>query len=90
MKPIRLLVMVRGYLHLNEKMMDRLMVCYRYRGLGPTLIVVPTTVMHQWVKEFHKWAPEFRVAILHSSGSHSSSPVSYTCVLISLYTTNAR
>ena len=42
---------------------------YRYLGLGPTIIVCPTTVLHQWVQHFHQWAPEFRVAILHQSGS---------------------
>ncbi|XP_039728290.1 DNA excision repair protein ERCC-6 isoform X2 [Pteropus medius] len=42
---------------------------YRFDGLGPTIIVCPTTVMHQWVKEFHMWWPPFRVAILHESGS---------------------
>lgn len=47
-----------------------------YRGLGPTLIVCPTTVLHQWVKEFHKWWPKRRVAILHHSGSYSGSEVS--------------
>lgn len=26
--------------------------------------------MHQWVKHFHDWAPEFRVAILHQSGTY--------------------
>jgi len=36
---------------------------------GPVLIAAPATVLHQWVKEFHKWSPEFRVAILHDSGS---------------------
>lgn len=41
----------------------------RYRGLGPSLIVCPTTVMHQWVKEFHTWCPVLRVAILHESGT---------------------
>lgn len=35
--------------------------------------MAPTTVMHQWTKEFHKWWPPFRVAILHESGSHSGS-----------------
>ncbi|XP_046989241.1 DNA excision repair protein ERCC-6-like isoform X2 [Schistocerca americana] len=40
-----------------------------YRGLGPVLIVCPTTVMHQWVREFHTWWPPFRVAVLHESGS---------------------
>ncbi|CAK7302381.1 DNA excision repair protein ERCC-6 [Vulpes lagopus] len=42
---------------------------YRFKGLGPTIIVCPTTVMHQWVKEFHTWWPPFRVAILHETGS---------------------
>ncbi|KAK0043155.1 DNA excision repair protein ERCC-6 [Biomphalaria pfeifferi] len=46
---------------------------FPYKGLGPTIIVCPTTVMHQWLKECHKWWPEFRVAILHSSGSFSGS-----------------
>lgn len=35
----------------------------------PTLIVCPATVMRQWVNEFHKWWPPFRVVILHSMGS---------------------
>lgn len=41
----------------------------RFEGLGPTVIVCPTTVMHQWVKEFHTWWPPFRVAVLHETGS---------------------
>ncbi|CAF1081670.1 unnamed protein product [Rotaria sp. Silwood1] len=41
----------------------------RYRGLGPVLIVCPSTLLHQWVHEFHEWWPEFRVAVLHESGS---------------------
>ena len=32
--------------------------------------------MQQWVKEFHTWWPSFRVAILHNSGSFTSSPES--------------
>ncbi|KAM6156362.1 DNA excision repair protein ERCC-6 [Erethizon dorsatum] len=44
---------------------------YRFEGLGPTMIVCPTTVMHQWVKEFHTWWPLFRVAILHETGSYT-------------------
>lgn len=44
---------------------------HSYRGLGPTLIVCPTTVMHQWVREFHTWYPLLRVAILHESGTFS-------------------
>ncbi|KAG9470575.1 hypothetical protein GDO78_017340 [Eleutherodactylus coqui] len=42
---------------------------YRYEGLGPSIIVCPTTVMHQWVKEFHIWWPKVRVAVLHETGS---------------------
>ncbi|KAG9341106.1 hypothetical protein JZ751_019860 [Albula glossodonta] len=43
-----------------------------YAGLGPTVIVCPATVMHQWVKEFHTWWPPFRVAVLHDTGSFAS------------------
>ncbi|XP_051272722.1 DNA excision repair protein ERCC-6 [Dicentrarchus labrax] len=46
---------------------------YRYAGLGPTVIVCPATVMHQWVKEFHTWWPPFRVAVLHETGSFTSN-----------------
>ncbi|XP_015269685.1 PREDICTED: DNA excision repair protein ERCC-6 [Gekko japonicus] len=48
---------------------------YRFRGLGPTVIVCPATVMHQWVKEFHTWWPPFRVAILHETGSYANKKV---------------
>ena len=47
--------------------------CHNRRKLGPVLIVCPTTVMHQWVREFHNWAPTFRVAVLHGSGSYTGS-----------------
>ncbi|ETE58895.1 DNA excision repair protein ERCC-6 [Ophiophagus hannah] len=48
---------------------------HRHRGLGPTVIVCPTTVMHQWVKEFHTWWPPFRVAVLHETGSYTDKKV---------------
>ncbi|XP_026542996.1 DNA excision repair protein ERCC-6 [Notechis scutatus] len=48
---------------------------YRHSGLGPTVIVCPTTVMHQWVKEFHAWWPPFRVAVLHETGSYADQKV---------------
>uniref|UniRef100_A0A8C4TWE2 DNA excision repair protein ERCC-6 n=1 Tax=Falco tinnunculus TaxID=100819 RepID=A0A8C4TWE2_FALTI len=48
---------------------------YRYQGLGPTIIVCPATVMHQWVKEFHTWWPPFRVAVLHETGSYTNKKV---------------
>lgn len=51
---------------------------YRYAGLGPTVIVCPATVMHQWVKEFHTWWPPFRVAVLHDTGSFTSKKVRHT------------
>jgi DNA excision repair protein ERCC-6 len=35
----------------------------------PAIIVCPATLMKQWVNEFHRWWPPFRVSILHSSGS---------------------
>ena len=30
---------------------------FNYVGLGPVLIIAPTTLMAQWVKEFHTWWP---------------------------------
>ncbi|KAJ9577602.1 hypothetical protein L9F63_005789, partial [Diploptera punctata] len=63
-----------------------------FRGLGPTLIICPTTVMHQWVREFHVWWPQFRVAVLHESGSFHGkreSLISHMnqvgCVLVTSY-----
>lgn len=65
----------------------------RWKGLGPVLIVCPATVLHQWVKEFHKWWPPFRVAILHESGSFIGKRSSlihninkYDGILITSYT----
>ena len=52
----------------------RVLYC-RYQGLGPTVIVCPATVMHQWVKEFHTWWPPFRVAVLHETGSYTYKKV---------------
>ncbi len=46
----------------------------KWRGLGPSIIVCPATVLRQWVTEFHVWWPPLRVAVLHSSGSHSGTP----------------
>lgn len=45
-----------------------------YLGLldKPVLLVVPATVMNQWVNEFHRWWPPFRCVILHSIGSGMS------------------
>lgn len=41
-----------------------------YLGLldKPVLVVVPATVLNQWVNEFHRWWPAFRCVILHSIG----------------------
>ncbi|GEQ71302.1 hypothetical protein JCM33374_g4984 [Metschnikowia sp. JCM 33374] len=38
----------------------------------PVLLVVPATVMNQWVNEFHRWWPPLRCVILHSIGSGMS------------------
>ena len=67
-KTIQIVAFLAGLDH--SKLLTRLS---SYRGLGPVLLVTPATVMHQWVKEFHKWWPPLRVAILHESGSHSGS-----------------
>ncbi|KAH3872046.1 hypothetical protein DPMN_035259 [Dreissena polymorpha] len=50
-----------------SKLRDR---ASNFTGLGPSIIVCPATVMHQWVKEFHTWWPPVRVAVLHGSGSY--------------------
>lgn len=42
---------------------------YSKRFTKPALVVCPATVMKQWVNEFHRWWPPFRVSILHTSGS---------------------
>lgn len=44
-----------------------------YEHLGPTVLVCPATVMQQWLLEFRKWWPPFRVAILHSTGTFSGN-----------------
>ena len=36
---------------------------------GAILVVCPVTLMSQWVREFHKWAPALRVVAMHSSGT---------------------
>ncbi|CAH1273323.1 ERCC6 [Branchiostoma lanceolatum] len=45
----------------------------KYIGLGPCLVVAPVTVLQQWVREFHTWFPRVRVAILHESGTFTTS-----------------
>lgn len=40
---------------------------------GSVLIICPATVVHQWVAEFHKWFPPFRVAVLHGSSGYQGS-----------------
>ncbi|XP_076626769.1 uncharacterized protein LOC143344522 [Colletes latitarsis] len=42
----------------------------RFRGLGPTLVVCPATLMEQWLKHFHDWWPTLRVVVLHQSGTY--------------------
>ncbi|XP_012543202.1 DNA excision repair protein ERCC-6 [Monomorium pharaonis] len=48
----------------------------RYRGLGPTIVVCPATLMEQWVNHFHEWWPFFRVVVLHHSSGYNGDPES--------------
>ncbi|KAG2174127.1 hypothetical protein INT43_004147 [Umbelopsis isabellina] len=57
-KTIQIIAFVAGLHHSRMLGPDR-----------PVLVVCPATVLKQWVKEFHRWWPPVRVAILHSSGS---------------------
>lgn len=49
---------------------------YSGRLEKPILVVVPATVLNQWVNEFHRWWPPLRVVILHSIGSGMGNTVS--------------
>jgi DNA excision repair protein ERCC-6 len=58
------------------------------------LVVCPGTVMNHWLSEFHKWAPEYRVLVMHSSGGHSLSHQqvlsklnSASCIVLTTYST---
>ena len=35
----------------------------------PSLVVCPATMLRQWLREFRKWHPPFRVALLHDAVS---------------------
>ncbi|KAK1133785.1 hypothetical protein K0M31_011575 [Melipona bicolor] len=45
----------------------------RFRGLGPTIVVCPATLMEQWVKHFHEWWPILRVVVLHQCGTYNGN-----------------
>ncbi|EYC44096.1 hypothetical protein Y032_0472g2065 [Ancylostoma ceylanicum] len=40
-----------------------------FKGLGPCLIICPSTLLRQWVSEFRQWMPRCRVAVFHGSGN---------------------
>ncbi|KAJ8669045.1 hypothetical protein QAD02_000304 [Eretmocerus hayati] len=42
----------------------------RFRGLGPTLIICPATLLEQWVQHFHDWWPVLRIVMLHQSSTY--------------------
>ncbi|WKY15296.1 hypothetical protein Q1695_000628 [Nippostrongylus brasiliensis] len=46
---------------------------FEFTGLGPSIIVCPSTLLRQWVIEIRTWMPYCRVAQLHSSGNHKGS-----------------
>ena len=75
-KTIQLITFLSGLFY--SKLLNR---HTNVRGLGPVLIVCPTTLMYQWVKEFHTWFPPVRVAIFHACGSVSGSLTSTNSIL---------
>ncbi|KAK6759347.1 hypothetical protein RB195_021125 [Necator americanus] len=44
-----------------------------FKGLGPCLVICPSTLLRQWVNEIHHWMPRCRVAVFHSSGTFKGS-----------------
>lgn len=41
--------------------------------MGPTLIICPATLMHQWVNELDRWYPGNKTAVLHHSSPYKGS-----------------
>lgn len=55
---------------------------YTKRIKNPILILCPATVIHQWLREFHIWAPSFRIFIYHGSiKSNKSQSVMLSAIL---------
>ena len=56
-----------------------------FTASGPALLVVPTSLIHNWQSETKKFAPSLRILVFHgsarklpTSGSHSSSSSGHT------------
>ncbi|ETK73625.1 hypothetical protein L915_19464, partial [Phytophthora nicotianae] len=49
------------------------------RRLRTVLLLCPASVLLQWVRELHKWAPWMRVVLLHASGTGVSTSFSSEC-----------
>ncbi|CAD5124474.1 DgyrCDS12756 [Dimorphilus gyrociliatus] len=79
-KTIQIISFLAGLDYTNAKNSNGIA---RFQGLGPSIIVCPATVLHQWVKEVHIWWPKFRVAILHSSGSYSTTEAALVRKIVS-------
>ncbi|CAK4076667.1 unnamed protein product [Aphanomyces euteiches] len=46
---------------------------HRMQLISTVLLACPASVLWHWVREMHKWCPEMRVVLLHSSGSSTTS-----------------
>ncbi|KAF0718759.1 Aste57867_1505 [Aphanomyces stellatus] len=46
---------------------------HRMQLIHSVLLACPASVLWHWVREMHKWCPEIRVVLLHSSGSSTAS-----------------
>ena len=48
--------------------------------VGPSLVVVPLSVLTAWLREFRRWSPSMRVVRLHSSNADERERIKVKCV----------
>jgi len=53
------------------------------RGSGPSLVVAPTSVLHNWAAEARRFAPELSVAVLHGAARERVDMVEHDLLITS-------